>query len=82
MPGLCKGIEKKLWNMKMTFIPIISSAFDRVKGTGGIGNKRMSGDHPNYYITEFAQNTEKGPGDLWRLAVTLASVKDHQQTLT
>ena len=30
-----------------------------IKGTGGLGNKRMSGHHPNYYIIENGQNTEK-----------------------
>ena len=27
--------------------------------SGGLGNKRMSGDHPNYSIIEISQNTEK-----------------------
>ena len=31
--------------------------------TGGLGNKRMSGDHPNYYIVEIDQNTKKSLGD-------------------
>ena len=39
-------------------------------GTGGLGNKRTSGDHPNYSIVEIGQNTKKSPGDLMRLAVT------------
>ena len=30
--------------------------------TGGLENKRMSGDHPNYSIIEIGQNTEKSPG--------------------
>ena len=47
----------------------------------GLGHKRTGGDHPNYYFIEIYQNTEKRPGDLWRLAITQASVKDHQQTL-
>ena len=34
------------------------------KVTGGLGNNRTSGDHPNYSITEISQNTEKSPGDL------------------
>ena len=25
----------------------------------------MSGDHPNYYIIENGQDTEKSPGDAW-----------------
>ena len=33
-------------------------------GTGGHGNKRKSGDHPNYSITKIGKNTEKSPGDL------------------
>ena len=50
-------------------------------GTGGLGSWRSSGDHPNYYIIENGQNTEKNPGDLRRLAVTQTPVKDHQLTL-
>ena len=33
-------------------------------GKGGLENKRMSGDHPNYSIIKIDQNTEKSPGDL------------------
>ena len=52
-----------------------------MKGTGGFGNKRMSGNHPNYYIIENGQNTEKSPGELRRLAFPKTQVKDHQLTL-
>ena len=52
-----------------------------IKGTGGLGNKRTVGDHPNYYIIENGHNTDKSPGDLRRLAVTQTPVKDHQLTL-
>ena len=52
-----------------------------MKGTGGFGNKTTRVDHPNYYIIENGQNTEKSPGDLRRLAVIETPVKDHQQTL-
>ena len=34
-----------------------------IKGTGGIGNQRASGDHLNYCFIEIGQNTEKSPGD-------------------
>ena len=34
-----------------------------------LGNKRTSGDHPNYSIVEIDQNTKKSPGDLRRFAV-------------
>ena len=33
------------------------------KETGGLGNKRASGVHPNYCIFEIGQNTEKSPGE-------------------
>ena len=76
---------KKKWNIKVTFIPIVIAlgivTKMIIKGTGGIGNKRTSGDHPNYNIPEIGQNTEKSPGDLRRLAVTQISLKDHQLTL-
>ncbi len=35
--------------------------------TGRLGNKRTSGDHPNYSIIENGQNTQKSPGDMKRL---------------
>ena len=38
-----------------------------IKGTGELGNKRTSGDHPNLYIIEDSQNSEKSPGDLLSL---------------
>ena len=40
------------------------------EGTRRPGHKRTIGDHPDYSIIEFGQNTEKSPGDLSRLAVT------------
>ena len=52
-----------------------------VTGTGGLGNKRTSGEHPNYSIIEIGQDTEKCPGDLKRLAVTQPPVENHRLTL-
>ena len=49
------------------------------KRTGGLGNKKTSGDHPNYCIIEIGKNTEKSPGDLRRLAVS--SVENHELKL-
>ena len=49
--------------------------------TGGLGNKRTSGDHPNYSIIVISQNTEKSPGDLRRLAVTQTLVRNHRLTV-
>ena len=43
--------------------------------TGGLGNKGMSGDYPNYSIIEISQNTKISPGDLRRLAFTQISSK-------
>ena len=51
------------------------------KGTGRRGSWRTSGDHPNFYIIENGQNSEKSPGDRRRLAVTQTPVKNHQLTL-
>ena len=31
------------------------------KGTRKLGNKRISGNHPNYRIIKIGQNTEKSP---------------------
>ena len=43
-----------------------------IKGTRGLGNKRTSGDHPNYYIIKNSQNT-----DFRRFTVTQTPVKYH-----
>ena len=39
------------------------------KGTGGLGNKRTSGDYPNNSVIKIDQNTKKIPGNLKILAV-------------
>ena len=39
-------------------------------GTGGLGNKMTSENHPNYSTADICQNTEKSLRDLRRLAVT------------
>ena len=78
---------KKLWNIQVTIIPIVIGPFGTVtKGLQkGLEDLEVgggaSGDHPNYYIIENGQNTEKSPIDLRRLAVTQTSVKNHQVTL-
>ena len=60
--GLAREL-KKLRNVKVTIIPIVIGAFGTVtKGLfKGLGNKRTSGDHPNYYIIENVLNNEKRP---------------------
>ena len=71
--------------MKVTIIPIVIGAFSShqriIKGTGGLGDKRTSEDHSNYYIIENGKIAEKSPGDLRILAVTQTPVKDHQLKL-
>ena len=49
--------------------------------TGGFGNKKMSGDHPNYSIVEISRNTKRSPGDLRKLSVTQTLVENYQLTL-
>ena len=70
----------------MTIISIVIGAFGTVtkgllKGPEGLGSWKTSGNHPNYYIIENGQNTEKSAGDLRRLVFTQTPVKDHQLTL-
>ena len=49
--------------------------------TGGLVNKRTSGDHPNNSIVEMDQNTKKSPKDLRRLDVTQTPVRNHLLSL-
>ena len=76
-----------MWKMKVTITPIlictlVADTEVLLKRLEDMENKRTSGDHPNDYIIENGENTEKNPGDLRRLALTQTSLKDHQQTLT
>ena len=65
---------QKLWNMKVTFIPVVIGALVTVI-KGLIKDLEIWGDHSNYCIN---QNTENSPGNLRRIAVTQNPVKDHQ----
>ena len=51
------------------------------KGTGRLGNKRKSGNHPDYSIIKIDQNTEKSPRDLRILVVTQTPMKNYHLTL-
>ena len=64
----------------MVIITTATGALVQSPGTGGLGNKRTKGDHPNYRIVEIGQNTKKNPGDLKRFVVTQTSVESHQLT--
>ena len=66
--------------MIVTVIPIVIVALGTVTKRfdtepGGLENKRMSGYHPDYSITEIGQNTKKSPGDLRGLIVSQTPVK-------
>ena len=47
----------------------------------GIGDKRTSGDHPNYSVVEIGQNTKKSPGDLISRTGTQTPEENYQLTL-
>ena len=70
---------KKLWNMKVTIIPIVNGAFRTVpKGLlKGLGGWKTNGDHPNYATIENIQNTE----NMRPLDVAQSPVKDYQLKL-
>ena len=58
--------SKKIWNMKVTIMPLVIRAFGTVtKGSlKGLEDLEVAGrDHPNYGIIENGQNTEKSHGD-------------------
>ena len=61
----------------MTVIPIVIGALSTVtKGlVQELGNKRTSGNLPNYSIIKIGQNIEKSPGNLRRLTVTQIPAK-------
>ena len=71
---LAREFKKKLWNMKVTIVIILYCnwcswySHQRIGSkTGKVGNRRTSGDDPNYRITKISQNTEKSPRSLRRL---------------
>ena len=73
---------KKLWNMKVTIVPIVTGALGIItKRPGGHGSWLTGRNYPNDSIAENGQNPETSPGDLRRLAVTQTPVKNHQLTL-
>ena len=82
------GVKKKTRKDEIIIIMVINCDWyfwhcdwRIIKGPGGFGSWRTSGDHPNDSIIEDGLNTEKSPGDLRRPAVTQIPVKNHQQTL-
>ena len=73
---------KKLWNMKVTIVPIVIGAFGTISKGLLKGLEDLEGrDYPDASIAENGQNPETSPGDLRRLAVTQTPMKNHQLTL-
>ena len=75
----------KLWNMRVTVMPIVIGALGTVpkgleKGTKRVGNRRTNRGHKDYNIVKSSQNTEKSPGDLRKPAVTQTLKKYDQLT--
>ena len=70
--------------MKMTVVPIINGPKRLGRKTRGIGNQSKNRYHADHRIVEIGENTEKGPGDLRRLAATQTpantGVKNSQTT--
>ena len=73
--------DRNLKRETESFLIAVQNNARIVKGTGGLGNKRTSGNHPNNYNIEIGQNTKESPGDLMTLAITQTPVKDHQLML-
>ena len=69
--------------MMVTVMPVVIGALGKisrslVRGSGRVGNRKTSIEHPNYCTDKIGQITEKIPGDLKRLGVTKTYVRDHQ----
>ena len=75
-----------LWTMKERVITIVVGMLVTVpkrmeKETGGTGGQRKNWEYKDHSSVKISKNTEKGPGDLRRLAVTLTPAKNHQLKL-
>ena len=54
---------KKLWNMKVTIVPIVIGSLGTIlKRPGRLGNWWTSRDYPNDSIAENGQNADTSPG--------------------
>ena len=76
---------KKLWNMKVTIVPIVIGAFGTItkglsKGLEELEVGRRVETIQNDCIAENGQITETRPEHLRRFAVTQTPVKNHQLT--
>ena len=73
---------KKLWNMKVTIIPIVIGALGTVTEglIKGLKDLEISG-RVKTIQTNASMNTAQSPRNLWRLAVTQTPVENYQQTV-
>ena len=79
---LARELEK-LWNMKVTVIPIITGTLGTVtkglvQGLGDLEIRRCWETIQTTVLLKSAQNTEESPGDLRRFAVTQIPVENYQ----
>ena len=82
---LARGLKQKLWDMKVTAIPIVIGVLCTVikwlvqwlEDLKKEDELRPS----NILVTEIDQNAEKSPGDMKTVALTETPLKDHQLTL-
>ena len=81
---LARELEK-LWNMKVTVVPIIISALGTViKGlVQGLDDLEIRRRVETFQTAALlgSENTEKSPVDLRRLAITQTSMRNHWLTL-
>ena len=82
-PDLVRELKKKLWNMKVTVIPIVIGAIGKMtKGLVlGLEDLEMKGQVKTIQATEIGPNAEKSPGYLRILAVIHTPVENHQLVL-
>ena len=67
--------------MRVTVIPIITSALGTIPKGLKRENRRMNRVYPNYSIIKISQITEMSPEDPRRQAVIQNPVKDHRLTM-
>ena len=49
--------------------------------TGKTGNLKTNRDHLDHSSVKIGLNTDKSPGDPWKLTITQTPIKDHHLTL-
>ena len=77
---------KKLWNMKLTVVPVLIGVLGTiskglVRGLEELETGGLIETIQKYSIVEISLNIEKNPSGLRKLAVTQTPARNHQQTL-